>query len=100
MKNLITATIVDFVEWVERRIFNIATTVECALIDLFTLTTIAKVESTNPIVLSARSSSLVRGVHPTRCHVDTRSTGSVFDNWQHMIRDVQSVRRLLKQERG
>ena len=92
--------IVDFAVWGELRISNIATIVECALTAVFTQITIAKVESTNPIVLSARNSSLVLGVRPTKCPVVTQFTGNVSGSWQPTTPAALSVKRQPKRRNG
>lgn len=77
---LITARNVDFVELVEGKIFGTVTIVACVLIGYSLMTTIAKLESTCPIVLSVRKTSLVLEMPHTKCHAGMPFIGIVSRN--------------------
>mmetsp|Transcript_43069 Transcript_43069/g.104241 ORF Transcript_43069/g.104241 Transcript_43069/m.104241 type:complete len:235 (-) Transcript_43069:585-1289(-) len=76
----ITVRNVDFVEWVEGKTFGTVTIVACALIGYSLMITIARLESTCPIVPSVKKISLVPGMPRTKCHVDMPFIGTVSRN--------------------
>ena len=99
-KSHTTVLIVDFVVLVGQRTFNIVMIVGCASTRACTLTTTARAASTSPIALFARSIFLVQEVRRMKCLAVMQSTGSAFDNLQHMTRDVQFAKRLQKRGKG
>ena len=76
MNNPIIVPTVVFVEWVGRKISNIAMTVECVLTEPCTTIIIAKAESTNQIVQYVRSFYLAQGALLMKCPVAMLFTGT------------------------
>lgn len=97
-KNRITVMTVAFAGSEEPKIFNIVMTAECASTRAFIPITTVKVANTSRIVLFAKNSCSVLGVHHTKCRVDMRYIGNVFDSWRHMTRDAQFAKRQPKRE--
>ena len=87
------APIVVFVVLAVPRIFSTVMIVACALTELSTQITIAKVENINPTVPCVKNSSLVPEVPLMKCLAVMQSIGNVSDNWQPTIPVALSAKR-------
>lgn len=94
MRNdLIIASIAVSAASAEPKTFCIAAIVACALTSLSTPITIARWESTSPIVPSAKNTSFRLAPHRTKCPADTPFIGIAFVNLPLTIPGARSARK-------